>query len=583
MKTQKISLNAPKVLLGVLGVLLATLICATFMPAHAQAADFVAHKIDASGKRTDYRTIAVAVHEGYAGDVIVMDSDWIADGTIGIESNKSITIDMNGHKITNSLARNVIRMYEGASLTLTSSTKTSFTYKRFDGNTFDTTTTSGGLVTGADVGLQDIAGGIWMGDHTTLTLDNVAVAGNNAGKGGGVRIDKESKLHMKNGAQIQNNRSKNGGGILVDGNDSQIIMESGSSVGCNEAYYSGGGICSDDDATRISMTGDSSINWNFANEGGGVFFRYSYCNILSDDKTASISNNTAVGCCGGGICIEEYRLRTNESEFRGIKLDSNKAKGDGGALCLSQRWSKVEDCVMTNNSSEGDGGAVFISGNNCTLSNCTITDNVAGIPGNGGGVYLSLGTDVNVAGKVIIKDNIRKTYRGRYKSNLKLTHAKWVGQSCIYGSVEPGSRIGISTWTDGDERIGEKVSSFTPGTYFMDSDGYYISHGSDKGGDLWQREGTRKFSVTVQGRVVGEYSPGETVTVDAKTGLSFLNFNKWSESKSTGLYPFSDYVKEETNPALTFTMPQNDVVLSFAYEVVEPDKPLPVPIPGSAS
>ena len=492
MKGQITSLNAPKVLLSVLAVLLTTLVCATFLPNQAHADGAVAHSIDASGKQTDYQTIGDAIRAGYADKEIVMDCDWIADGTIGIESNKYITINMNGHKITNTCSRNVIRLNEAAHLTLTSSTKTEIAYKGYvngDGKQVDTSVTSGGLVTGADVG-EDIAGGIWMGDHTTLTLDNVAVAGNSGGMGGGVRIDKESKMFMKNGAIIQHNKSKSGGGIRVEKNDSNIYMETASSINNNYAEDFGGGIYSDDSATRISVSGNSGINSNSARFGGGAYFNYSYCNIISDDKTGSLSNNVARDGWGGAIFLKEYRLRSNESEFRGLTIDRNCSGYQAGGIYLDQRWSKVVDCTITNNSAAESGGGIYVNGDDNSLINCTITGNTCSPMYGGGGVYVDSDCDITLGGKMIIKDNhTRKTVwtPTEYANDLLLKNGAFTN-AYIKGSVDAGSKVGVYTMVNKDRCIAKNVTSYTEGTYFLNESGFYISRGSDEGGDLWQRK-----------------------------------------------------------------------------------------------
>ena len=121
--------------------------------------------------------------------------------------------------------------------------------------------------------------------------------------------------------------------------------------------------------------------------------------------------------------------------------------------------------------------------------------------------------------------------------------------------------MGVRTGITGDRRIAKSFKCDSNDCFFIDLDGYYVSYGSDEGGDAWQRRALKKFDVSVNGKVVGSYNQGETVTVSGASTIAGKAFYRWSESSSEGLYPFADYVANVRNPSLTFKMPQNRVSL----------------------
>ncbi len=572
-----------------------TLMCFAAHTALAADSDVIAYSVNSQGTTTNYYSIDEAINAGYADDtVIVMARDWVANSVIGIADSKSVTIDMNGHKITNNNSFQTFRLYERAHLTLTSSKKATFTYaawseedgSQHQGEKIET----GGLVTGADA--SDDGGAIWAENWTTLTLDNVAVAGNQAKNGGGVRIDKEAKLYMKNGASIQNNKSAGssengkGGGVYVYQNDTSIYMEN-SSISSNYATGSGGGVYANNDATRISMENNSAIdNNNASKEGGGICFNYTYCNVISSDKTASISyNKTRDNGSGGGIFFAEVRAAQNEGEVSGIKIAGNNAEGRGGGLYINQSWVRVNDCTIdgnrcsnwygggayskksnigfynctiTNNNSCKDGGGLYVEADTY-VEDCTITGNSTG--GIGGGVFVDSLFDINLKGKVVVKDN---TSTNGAADDLFLEDGA-ASTAYIKGSVDANSEIGIRTSASGDRLLAKQVSTYDEGTYFMDVDGFYISHGTDHDGDLWQRKGASRWAVRLNGNYVGSYNADATVTLNGASTDEDKVFWRWSEANSSGLEPLSDHIGDINAQTATFSMPKKNVNLVADY------------------
>ena len=431
--------------------------CGSVLTAQAKIEN-TSYSEDSQGVRTYYKNERDAIKAACDGKTIVMTNDWCILMKTQIDEGKKVTIDMNGHSMTTSSLMThcpVLWVCNNAELNLISTAQPStFTYTGLNSNGSESEqkVTAGGLVTGGHNG--ETAGGIVITDNAKCTLDNVAVAGNRGYAGGGVLIGKNSNLYMKN-STIQFNRcGGGGGGILVDGEDSHIHMEN-SSVDNNSSTDEGAGVYSKKDGTRIYMIKGSSISNNTYTtngKGGGVYFENSYCGVYSSDKTAVIKDNS--GKVGGGITF-----KGSYGGCSGITLQKNDADENGGAILNHGKDNTIEDCI--------------------------ITENVCGGGSEGGGVYNSAYRNVTLRGKVVVKDNTRGIDGS--PDDLFLD-SNWFFDAYILGGVSQGSSVGIRTGTTGTRMIGKNITTYFDGTYFMDlSDGYFVTHGDDHGGDLWQR------------------------------------------------------------------------------------------------
>lgn len=446
LKTSKIKPLA-LVLIASVGVLLMCMVC----PAKAMA-EVIAHSVDDNGEETLYYSIDEAIEAGYNQKTIIMDYDWYMQNR-RIKEDKSITIDMNGHQfITHGGGETPIVIEDDASLTLQSSKTVEYSYWGYsskDGQQFRTTLTSGGILTGSlilDAGSPAGSCGIYMSDGSSLTLDNVAIAGNLSDWYGGVIEAREDcNIYMKNGASIQNNRDH---GIHVLGKDTHIYMDN-SSINDNFTDQ-GSAVWSEEEGTRIYMKNNSCMK---NNRGGAVYFDEDYSSVSSEDGTAEISGN--------------YR------------------PNPGAGVVFDGSDSFCSGVTFKNNESTGNGGAILDKGSNNYIENCTITNNWCGSGSEGGGVYVSPYRNITLKGKVIVKDNTRGKDGSR--DNLFLA-SNWFFDAYIEGGVTQGSEVGIRTGTTGARMVGKNISTYFDGTYFMDlEDSYYITHGNDHSGDLWQR------------------------------------------------------------------------------------------------
>ena len=250
-----------------------------------------------------------------------------------------------------------------------------------------------------------LAGGIWVGASTRLTLVNCIVTSNSGqngdyGSGGGIYND--GTLTLVNTTVISNSVYSSGytggaalgGGIYNNGNLALID----SLVGNNAAGF-GGGIYNKGtlDLTHSTVNGNSAMSSAFflTGYGGG---------IANDGGTTALHNssvisNTTLGS-GGGICNKAGALSLSYTT-----VSTNTAGsfgGSGGGIESSGGTLTLYNSIVSGNSLTGTygGGGISTSGvanlinstisrnrapsaagistgGNTNLTNCTISDNVA--------------------------------------------------------------------------------------------------------------------------------------------------------------------------------------------------------------
>ena len=575
-----------KPFLVALALMMAFVAASMAVPGYALGADRIAHSVDSSGNETSYYDIESAVNAGYSKKTIIMDGDWnVSDvgGTLDIDDDESITIDMCGHQIKGNGNDTVIDVDDDASLTLTSSVKKDISfegyYDRYSKRWY-TANTGGLVINGYETGG---GGGINMEDDCSVTLDGVTVCGNRAENGyfikssaGGVYIDGSgSTLNMKNGATIERNSSDVGGGVYTDEEDCTINMDN-SLIKDNYAYLSGAGIQIYGERTTVNLENDSKIGWNSAPYGAGVYAECSFYYLKSKDRTGQINDNNAFGEAnltdddahygGGAICAELCMWSENEALVEGITFKDNKALYNGGAIETYQEYLRIVDCRFTGNRSGWNGGALCIVNDHVSIINSTIRDNVCNENNDGscgGAVYVNSTNDLELSGKCEIRNNSNS---GEGCADDIFLQDGTFSTAYITGGVSRDSKIGVRTDVDGDRRIGDKIKNETESAFFIDKEGYYVSYGSDHSGDMWQRKATdKKFEVAVNGSSYGSYEQGYGVWVEGVSSDPDKVFRCWSYEQSSGLEPFSDYVKNIYSPYIYFSMPQNNVSLVAEY------------------
>ena len=454
-----------------LALIMAVLPVVQALPAYA---DSTVMATSEDGTAT-YYSVGDAWKAAQAGTKIVLQTDWSCDRLV-VNKNNEIYVNMNGHSVSR---RNlsggekdgeVFCLYDGAKLTLSGGdAKRTFEYTGYsiENIRFEKmTVTTGGLVTGGNS--TNGAGGIHMNAGSELTLDNVAVNGNNAEK---------NSWWMGYTAK--------GGGIKVNGNNAKITLQNNAEIAHNYANIDGGGIYNNGYNTTITLKTNASIHDNSGESGGGIFCNITGFSIVSDG-TGSISHNKSrdVGNGGGGIYVNRDQGSFSDSgTISGITFDGNTTKKNGGAIFNEQENIAISGCIIKNNQAERGGGLYNINDSN-SISSCTITNNKATV--GGGGIFAYSNHMLSLNGKLIIKDNTRSDetaddlYLDENGSNF----------SYIKGSVTSKSEIGIRIANPGEKRIGNSDTFFFQDAFFCDYSGYHIEFDEDAQ-QLWIKNGEK--------------------------------------------------------------------------------------------
>ena len=495
-----------------------------------------------------YTSIDSAWSAANNGTAIVMTHDWVRSDRYEVGDSKRVTIYMNGYTIKRNLSSScingeVIFMNDNSYLYLMgydsnkNAVKKELTFKGCISASQakqDVKVTSGGLVTG---GLStNGAGGIHMKANTHLTLDNVAIGGNStysgmlddSGCGGGVMIDgKKSNLVMDNGAIIcYNYAGARGGGVCVEDSNCVISLDNKSTIYHNVCSLDGGGVLCNDDGFTLKLDGYSSIKDNAAQGAGGGFYSTdSDNNIISGDGTGQISYNTSGagrdGGNGGGICLKDADIwTTDKNHIKGITLIGNKSCEEAGAMYLGQENTVVEDCIIKDNQSAHWTGGIDAVNDNITLRNCTITGNTAELYA--GGVFVTIYNDIKLEGKIIIKGN---TLADGSPSDLWVSDY-WTSTAYIISQPDAGSEIGIHTNADKEDRKVGKNATFDSSVFFSDAEGYTVEATSSN--ELWLRYNHKSYSVTVNDKVQGYYAKGAKLTIDSSSTDNTRAFKQWT-------------------------------------------------------
>ena len=443
------------------------------------------------------------------------------------------------------------------------------------------------------------------------------------GNGGAIYMSAKSSITMKNSRindNVSDYYSKVGGfggAIDIQGEGCNIDMTN-SAISGNYARHRGAGIYSSGDSTTITMKNNSEINNNWScNYGAGIYFNNSLFKITGDGTAKMNSNGNHYSANssadGGAIGMNSVWFGENEGLIEGISFDGNDSGGSGGAIAINQEGvtvrnckfisnkartnnftakggaiyvnndhATIENCTFDKNFADGHGGAIYVGEENVLMKNCSITNNQAGYGGGiyinnddntienctitdnsagneGGGIFVNYTNDINLKGKIIVKDNGR-TYGMQDNMFLDSNSINTIWAYAI-GNVDAGSSIGIRTGVTGDRRLVKSLTNYIEGTFFIDNvESYYISYSSsDK--QLYQRKGALKYLITVNGQGSTRYDAKTNVTVSDNNTDKSKAFKCWSD-ESTGINLTGD---QKTSSSIQFAMPGNDVHLKAKY------------------
>jgi hypothetical protein len=197
----------------------------------------------------------------------------------------------------------------------------------------------------------------------------------------------------------------NNNAALLKLNNGQLIMESGSAVIDNAAYYS---------------YSSSTPNFSAFNSNGGGVYVAGGTFAMRDD--ASVSGNTAssassasvCSCFGGGVFVLNGSFTMQDNALvSGNTVSASYSSNGGGVYVAGGTFDMQDDASvsgnMTSASSQGaNGGGVYVMGGTLTIQgNASIRGNTAGSVSSsyGGGVYIANGTSLIMLGDASISGN----------------------------------------------------------------------------------------------------------------------------------------------------------------------------------
>ena len=237
-------------------------------------------------------------------------------------------------------------------------------------------------------------GGIYTGANCALTMDRCTVTSNTAGNEGG-GIYAQGTLTLTRCTVSDNTANSVGGGAYLDGT---VNINDASTIAHNASGESGGGIYV---ASGCSLTlenatigGEQSYDGtdlnktkgNKAKNGGGI---YAQGTLTMNNCTVSYNTAKTSGASsadGGGI----YAIG-NKLTMTVCTVKSNMAKTGGGIKKDNGEFT-MKNCTLTNNMATANGGGIFTMGTcDFTMANCTLSGNRVNLENNesGGGVYMS--------------------------------------------------------------------------------------------------------------------------------------------------------------------------------------------------
>lgn len=195
------------------------------------------------------------------------------------------------------------------------------------------------------------------------------------------------------------------GGGIYSGKGSSLVINGGY-IEYNEARGGGGGVYSEE-ATPFTM--DSvNVNYNYSeSKGGGVRVKTTGSNVAELTNCSIILNiATAVQGEGGGVYMEGGELHMTNCEILG-----NQSRYRGCGFYSVRGTTVATNCNISYNGSysvenTNFGGGVCLG--NSDKSTFIMDGGIMewnNSNANGGGIYVYNGSDFQVKGKVIIKDN----------------------------------------------------------------------------------------------------------------------------------------------------------------------------------
>ena len=304
-------------------------------------------------------------------------SDVTLTTDITVADNATVTLCLNGYKLTGAGTSAVITVGAGADFTL-------------EDCSADASAPAGrGVITGGIGFLDEYSarhgGGVYISGNSTFTMNGGTISGNTATFGGGVGVDNDGTFTMNGGTISGNTANFDGGGVeLVNG----TFTMTGGTISGNSAYDWGGGVYVRNNST-FTMEGGTITDNTAKTFGGGVYVAYGTFTMSG----GTISNNSAVynddGGNGGGVGVDNYGTFT----MNGGTISDNVATRNGGGVDVEFGTFTMTGGTISDNMATYFGSCVYENGGTVSISGGYLDGTIDGSTVSISGGYFSEAPD----------------------------------------------------------------------------------------------------------------------------------------------------------------------------------------------
>lgn len=279
----------------------------------------------------------------------------------------------------------------------------------------DITDTDGVTITGADSvttvidanGIDRVfdvvSGAVASFGNLTITGGNVGSAGNGAGvlSDGDLQMD---DVVVSNNTIVDTDAmsSAHGAGVYCVSGSLEILNSTIATNGSSTEYIKGGGVAISN--TCNATVDRTTFDGNLSNDYAGGMYVHASAGTNTTVTNAYFTDNAAM--YGGGLFL------AGGSGYLPIELESvtfanNISEGGGGGLYVGGAM-RLTNATITNNLSDDSGGGIYVIPQNyaqLSISHATIVENQSdadnNASGDGGGMYIGLGSTVSVQGTIL--------------------------------------------------------------------------------------------------------------------------------------------------------------------------------------
>ncbi len=204
-----------------------------------------------------------------------------------------------------------------------------------------------------------------------LTINNIELDNNLSRQGGGIYLNRSESSLVLNGGNIHNNETTATGGNFPGGgihvNNGTATLNGG--IIQHNSSYRGGGIVVRRGSATLNGT---QIYSNTATYGGGVYV--AEATAVFTQTSGNITENRSIGTSFGGGGMYIYR---GTVYLNGGQVLSNTAVYHGGGMQIRFGNLTVNGGQIIGNLSGARGGGIYNSGATVTVTNGLIQDNIA--------------------------------------------------------------------------------------------------------------------------------------------------------------------------------------------------------------